>query len=771
MSRDIDGPRFRPANFFDVGVVGRRTGITMKANIKKDEDGLDNIDDFWRDDDQSDQDDNQDYDDDFSRSPRASSPHRLQYLEQELPEELLSTPTSRRHRNIPMSRGSVTSSINSARGLSLPGGNLYSNVADVQSPSFHSVKKKLVFTNDSSAEPDQDDFLPIMQQTKSPKTNSPALDRLLDASRQKNAQIKSNPTYLAPKINSNNTVRPFVNPSLNSRPLMTSAAANRRAGKPKAFDLGEDFDDQSDNENASSQSNSETFFVGASFEDQEDYETPVPSTPKRSNKLAPSARTPAEFIRKSKIAPTSGTRHVERDEIIHSEIDHEIEADDRIRFSDEDDVNNQHEEEDEDEEPLVLNRKSVIPAQKKRTASTKEPKSTNPSKIKALAPSIPKKPLDIVSKSAGQKVSKKVNRVVSAEDSDDDDRRVPLSTQKKIGNAPKKSGTKKSTTAKPNKTSSNVSGNNIQAMAESKRAHEIPVELVEVPIVPDVGADDQEGVRRSHRTKILPLEFWKNERVIVEKSTDLLPAIKAVLRAHTEEPPVRSNKRKRASANNTKQSGTGKLVAPRRRKQAKPEEEGDSSSLEESDARGGMGLKDEVASKKAEVMVFGTDELTSQVIAESKDSLKFREVEGGEYLFHRGLEDSDSIASGVIKIMAGGKKPTGNTNKSSMVFFVIKGLVQVTVHETDFVVSTGGRFLVPRGNQYKISNISKKESMLFFTQNKTQNSSTKGDSGEQSAASVSENLALSNKSKNKPNEEANRRTSRSRQSLSKNAAG
>lgn len=49
---------------------------------------------------------------------------------------------------------------------------------------------------------------------------------------------------------------------------------------------------------------------------------------------------------------------------------------------------------------------------------------------------------------------------------------------------------------------------------------------------------------------------------------------------------------------------------------------------------------------------------------------------------------------------------------------MIKGLVQVKVHESQFVVSTGGRFLVPRGNTYSIVNISNKESTLFFVQTK-----------------------------------------------------
>ncbi|KAF9941475.1 hypothetical protein BGZ65_003145, partial [Modicella reniformis] len=126
MNRDyVAAPRSRGPNFFNnVGVVGRRTGLTMKPNVIKDDDGLDNIDDFWddgnsnsnalgRDDLQvKDNDGGQNNVDDGSGSQLLSSPRvqrqrqSLSYLEQELPAELLSTPTSRRTRNISLTKGS-----------------------------------------------------------------------------------------------------------------------------------------------------------------------------------------------------------------------------------------------------------------------------------------------------------------------------------------------------------------------------------------------------------------------------------------------------------------------------------------------------------------------------------------------------------------------------------------------------------------------------------------------------------------------------------------
>lgn len=48
---------------------------------------------------------------------------------------------------------------------------------------------------------------------------------------------------------------------------------------------------------------------------------------------------------------------------------------------------------------------------------------------------------------------------------------------------------------------------------------------------------------------------------------------------------------------------------------------------------------------------------------------------------------------------------------------MIQGAVQVTIYRTSFVMAPGSQFLVPRGNDYCIENISPdKEAQLFFAQ-------------------------------------------------------
>ena len=50
------------------------------------------------------------------------------------------------------------------------------------------------------------------------------------------------------------------------------------------------------------------------------------------------------------------------------------------------------------------------------------------------------------------------------------------------------------------------------------------------------------------------------------------------------------------------------------------------------------------------------------------------------------------------------------------VFYVIEGAVTFKVHESSYVLCTGGMILVPRGNTYYIQNIAERDAKLFFAQ-------------------------------------------------------
>ncbi|KAG5643221.1 hypothetical protein DXG03_001344 [Asterophora parasitica] len=89
---------------------------------------------------------------------------------------------------------------------------------------------------------------------------------------------------------------------------------------------------------------------------------------------------------------------------------------------------------------------------------------------------------------------------------------------------------------------------------------------------------------------------------------------------------------------------------------------------------------------------------------------------GKTWGFQQATGDSDFIRSGFVFIQVNGEKERKNVKDNSYVFIVLEGAVEATIHRTSYAVSTGGVFLVPRGNDYTIRNISSQPAKLFFTQ-------------------------------------------------------
>ncbi|KAI0345115.1 hypothetical protein BDW22DRAFT_1000002 [Trametopsis cervina] len=88
----------------------------------------------------------------------------------------------------------------------------------------------------------------------------------------------------------------------------------------------------------------------------------------------------------------------------------------------------------------------------------------------------------------------------------------------------------------------------------------------------------------------------------------------------------------------------------------------------------------------------------------------------GQFSFVKIFGDGNFMAAGQLIIPPGGSKPTKGSKDNTFMFYVIEGAVAYKVHRTRFVLSTGGMFLVPRGNTYYIQNISDRDAKLFFAQ-------------------------------------------------------
>ncbi|KAL0062628.1 mitotic fidelity of chromosome transmission-related protein [Marasmius tenuissimus] len=206
-----------------------------------------------------------------------------------------------------------------------------------------------------------------------------------------------------------------------------------------------------------------------------------------------------------------------------------------------------------------------------------------------------------------------------------------------------------------------------------------------------------EGVRRSQRKSYKPLQFWRNEKVVYGRPNHkngqiLVPHIREIIRI-PEEPaePLGAASKKR------KRSTRSRSHAPEA--VANPEEGWDVDSAE-----------------RGEVFDWATKQLLEKRIACPPSKVTTQRAAGAEWEFQKIFGDEQFIAAGQLLIPPKRSKPSKTTKDNTYVFCIMEGAVNVKINETSIILCTGGMFMVPRGNQYFIENISNRPARLFFAQ-------------------------------------------------------
>ncbi|CDK24095.1 unnamed protein product [Kuraishia capsulata CBS 1993] len=214
----------------------------------------------------------------------------------------------------------------------------------------------------------------------------------------------------------------------------------------------------------------------------------------------------------------------------------------------------------------------------------------------------------------------------------------------------------------------------------------------------------EEGLRRSKRTRVKPLAYWRNERVIYEPVQEAgahLSVIKSVARNDMQAPSVTARKTSRSSSASTTRKKT------------------QTSALNVSELEGAEWLKD--GHLTAELYdTPNSNHLTMRKIAfNSGNPEKETEVKGdGEdyKIFTLFDQDSEFAGGGFIEIPVGGSKAEKPNTNTYFIFYVAQGVLRVRVSGTEFVVSGGCAFEIPMGNLYEFSNIGNSTAKLFFVQ-------------------------------------------------------
>jgi len=237
-----------------------------------------------------------------------------------------------------------------------------------------------------------------------------------------------------------------------------------------------------------------------------------------------------------------------------------------------------------------------------------------------------------------------------------------------------------------------------------------------------------DGLRRSKRTRIAPLAFWRNERIVYTRAADEedadttlasdiknipLQEIEAVVH-------IPETNKQTSTTTNKKRSGLKLRITPPKLKKSLPKQVAyDYES--DPEINGSEWFKDK--SLKLRVFEGPNDDKVERSIAWAPNEGDFEnppntgEIENFKVAALFG-NDRDFTAGGLIEFPYGGFKSLRNSADSVYIFHVVNGLIEVTLNEDKFVVTRGCSFHVPRANTFAFKNLGQDTSKLFFVQSK-----------------------------------------------------
>ena len=260
-----------------------------------------------------------------------------------------------------------------------------------------------------------------------------------------------------------------------------------------------------------------------------------------------------------------------------------------------------------------------------------------------------------------------------------------------------------------------------QSTYKSSQPNEVIVQPSPLPSPPP------EGLRRSKRTKIAPLAYWRNERIVYSRANEangdpdstLISDIRKVpLQEIREVVHIPEPQKKKIPARRGRPPKNGTATRGRKPK-PKPETYDYESDPE---IEGSEWFKKK--SLEAEVFL-SEDTKVERVVAWTPDGGEFQQPPPS----NKGLQvvenfkvaplfdaDSDMIAAGLLEFPVEGFKSLRTAGESLFIFHVAKGLVEVTLNSEKFVVTRGCSFEVPKLNIYSLKNIGQVTARLFFVQ-------------------------------------------------------
>lgn len=246
-----------------------------------------------------------------------------------------------------------------------------------------------------------------------------------------------------------------------------------------------------------------------------------------------------------------------------------------------------------------------------------------------------------------------------------------------------------------------------QAEKEAERA-----QIVKASPLPSPPPD---GLRRSRRTRIAPLAFWRNERIVYTRAYENGQDPNSTLVQDIQKVPLQEIKE-------VVHYPEVSQASPPPKKRGRPKKA--KSKADEYDYESDPEIQGsewfETGNKVLEVNS-SNDTKTEKVVAYTANGTELIAPKGRDGLdnFEVGLlfdDNKDFSAAGILAFPVEGVKMLRNSGDIVYNFHVVKGLIEVTLNEEKFVVTRGCSFQIPNRNTYGFKNLGNIPARLYFVQ-------------------------------------------------------
>lgn len=253
-------------------------------------------------------------------------------------------------------------------------------------------------------------------------------------------------------------------------------------------------------------------------------------------------------------------------------------------------------------------------------------------------------------------------------------------------------------------------------------------------LLKDESPSTEGGIRRSNRVKVAPLEYWRNEKIVYKRKSEkpVLEIEKIITYDHDqdeEEEQLLKSKRAKKQVMKTKTRPYNYIPSGKPRGRPRKIKPVDDQNITDPNApiiqdiqqgtypnaewlkQGILQSKVNVTAdekKEQNILAFAPGlAQTEQVTSTNQDKFTL------SILFDKHKE---RFASGMLKLPLDGEKTPSDSHNAFINFFVVKGVVEISVGDNKFVCTTGSSFQVPAFNTYGFLNKGMTEAQLFFVQ-------------------------------------------------------